>query len=85
MGEKLFTRMWKMLTTMLNTFFDIKGMVHFEFIPQGQTVNQAYYVEILTWLHEAMHRKTQNCDNGTESYSTTRAPKMFLTVAASLG
>jgi hypothetical protein len=45
---------------MLITVFDIKIIVHFEFIPQGQTVNQAYYVEILNQLHEAVHRKGLN-------------------------
>jgi len=39
------------------TFFDIKGIVHFKFILWGQTVNQAYYVEIMKWLHEAVCRK----------------------------
>jgi hypothetical protein len=29
------------------TFFDIKGTVRFEFIPQGHTVKQGNYVEIL--------------------------------------
>jgi hypothetical protein len=42
---------------MLITFFDIKGTAHFEFTPQGQSVNQAYYVEILKRLHEAVRRK----------------------------
>jgi hypothetical protein len=45
------------MKTVLITFFDIKGTVHFEFIPQVQKVDQAYYVEILKQLHEAAHRK----------------------------
>jgi len=40
------------MKTVLITFFDIKGIVHFEFIPQGQTVGQAYYMEILELLLE---------------------------------
>jgi hypothetical protein len=45
------------MKTMLITFFDIKDVVHFEFITQGQTINQAFYVEILKWLLEAVRRK----------------------------
>jgi hypothetical protein len=39
---------------MLITFFEIKDIVHFEFIPQGQTVNQAYYVQIPKRLRESV-------------------------------
>jgi len=45
------------MKTLLITFFDIKGIVHFEFMSQGQTVNRAYYVEILKRLREAVRRK----------------------------
>jgi hypothetical protein len=45
------------MNTMIITFFDNRGTVHYKCIPQGQIVNQAYYVEILNWLHETAYRK----------------------------
>jgi len=42
---------------MLLTFFDIRGIVHYEFVPTGQTVNQVYYLEVLEMLREKVRRK----------------------------
>jgi histone-lysine N-methyltransferase SETMAR len=39
------------------TFFSIKDIVHFELILQVQTFDQAYYVEVLKRLREAVRRK----------------------------
>jgi hypothetical protein len=45
------------IKTMLITFFDIKCIAHFEFLPQGQTVTWVYYVEILKQLREAVRKE----------------------------
>jgi len=38
-------------------FFDIRGIVHYEFVPTAQTVNQVYYLEVLKRLREKVRRK----------------------------
>ena len=42
---------------MLLTFFDIRGIVHYEFVPTGPTVNQVNHLEVLKRLHEKVRRK----------------------------
>ena len=37
--------------------FDIRGIVHYEFVPTGQTVTQVYYLEVLKRLGEKVRRK----------------------------
>jgi len=32
---------------MFLTFFDIRGIVHYKFVPTGQRVSQVYYLEVL--------------------------------------
>ena len=50
---------WSQVKIMLVCFFDHKGIVHYEFIAQEQTVNQQYYLEVLTRLKESLRRKRQ--------------------------
>jgi hypothetical protein len=38
-------------------FFDIRGIVHYEFVPTRQTVYQFYYLEVLEKLSENVRRK----------------------------
>ena len=40
------------LKSMLIVFFDIRGIVHHEFVPQGQTVNAQFYCSVLHRLRE---------------------------------
>jgi hypothetical protein len=39
---------------MLISFFDANGIVHSEFIPNGETVNQAFYLQVLKCLRDAV-------------------------------
>ncbi|GFW86210.1 uncharacterized protein TNCV_4779221 [Trichonephila clavipes] len=41
---------------MLIVFFDKNGVVHSEFGPKGQTINGAFYVEVLTRLKRRVNR-----------------------------
>lgn len=43
--------------TLLTVFFDIRGIVHHEFAPHGQTVTKEYYREVLRRLRDAVRRR----------------------------
>ena len=45
------------IKVMLIAFFDARGIVHAEFIPQGQTINQHVYQSVLKNLLAAIRRK----------------------------
>lgn len=42
---------------MLIVFFDFYGVVHSEWVPEGQTVNKDYYLTVLRRLRDAIRRK----------------------------
>jgi transposase len=42
---------------MLTVFFDSEGVVHYEFLPKGRTVNKEYYLEVMQRLREAVKKK----------------------------
>jgi hypothetical protein len=50
------TQMKNKVKSMLIIFFDIKGIIHKEFVLAGQTVNSAYYCDILWRLRKNVWR-----------------------------
>jgi len=55
---------------MMIVFFDIRGIVHVAWVPEGQTVNQVYYKEVLTNLHERVRRKYLKCGRTAHGFFT---------------
>ncbi|UYV62235.1 hypothetical protein LAZ67_1008329 [Cordylochernes scorpioides] len=42
---------------LLTVFFDCRGVVHHEFLPQGRTANKEYYLQVMRNLREAIRQK----------------------------
>ena len=45
------------IKVLLTVFFDASGVVHHEYLPEGSTVNETYYIEVLKHLRDAIRRK----------------------------
>ena len=45
------------MKVMMAIFFNWQGVIHYEFVPRGQTVNKAFYLAVLKRLREAVCRK----------------------------
>ena len=42
---------------MMIVFFDIRGIVYVHWVPEGQIINQHYYIEVLTVLRERVRKR----------------------------
>ena len=50
-------QVWSNVKVLLNVFFDCNGVVCHGFLPQGRTVNEDYYLDVMLRLHEAIRQK----------------------------
>jgi hypothetical protein len=63
------------LKAMMMIFFNIRGIVHIDWVPEGHTVNQVYYKEVLTTFHEQVRRKRPEMwKNGSSILQHDNAP-----------
>jgi predicted Abi (CAAX) family protease len=42
--------------TMFIVFFDAQGVIHREFVPEGQTMNGQFYLGVMEWLLKQIRR-----------------------------
>jgi hypothetical protein len=57
--------------TMLIAFFDAEGLVHHEFLPQCQTMNQTVYITVLQRLRDAVRQKRPHKWSPVPGFCTT--------------
>jgi len=55
---------------MLTVFMDYKGIVHHEYLPEGQTVNKEYYLGVMRCLREAVRQKRKVCGQTIRGFCT---------------
>jgi len=63
---------------MIFLFPDIRGIVHVDRVPEGQTVNQVYYKEVLTNLRERVRRRRPEMWKNGSTHNAVSV-KTFLT------
>ncbi|UYV73503.1 hypothetical protein LAZ67_10003842 [Cordylochernes scorpioides] len=56
-GPKKARQVRSNVKVLLTVFFDCRGVVHNEFLPQGRTVNKEYYLQVMRNLREAIRQK----------------------------
>ncbi|UYV83955.1 hypothetical protein LAZ67_X000694 [Cordylochernes scorpioides] len=59
---------------LLTVFFDCRGVVHHEFLPQGRTVNKKYYLQVMRNLREAIRQKRPDLWKKKIGFCTTITP-----------
>jgi histone-lysine N-methyltransferase SETMAR len=54
---KKIERVQSKVKVLLTVFFDYRGIVHHSYAPEGQTINEEYYLEVIRHLLDAVRRK----------------------------
>lgn len=63
---------------MMIVFFDIHGIVYLHWVPEGQTINQHYYLEVLAQLRERVKKNDPNCGRTSHGFSIKTTRQLIL-------
>jgi hypothetical protein len=57
-----------LVKTMLTAFFDAKGIIHHEFVPEKEIVNGKFYKEVIMRLNAQVHHVRPEFQEGGSLY-----------------